>query len=94
MTTLAETWAQLPGIAQRGASGRLIVGPVNLQRADLDFNWNIVGHAILWVGVRPSVEPLADSVGDFFQLTRVKGAKPPSRLLARMMPAGVSHECL
>ena len=95
MASLAETWAQLPGIAQRGASGRLIVGPVNLTRADLDFNWNIVGHAILWVGVRPSVDPLADCVADFFHKTRVKGAKPPSRLLAaRMMPAGVSHQCL
>ncbi|CAE7258922.1 OGG1 [Symbiodinium sp. CCMP2592] len=43
MTTLAEVWGKLPGLAQRGASGRLIVGPVNLQRADLDFNWNVVG---------------------------------------------------
>eukprot|EP00439_Symbiodinium_sp_Y106_P041290 s5246_g5.t1 len=76
MTSLAEVWAELPGIAARGATGRLIIGPVNLQRPDLDFNWNIVGHAILWVGVRPSVDPLADSVGDFFHLTRLKGAKP------------------
>ena len=82
MTTLAEVWGQLPGLAQRGASGRLIIGPVNLQRADLDFNWKVVGHAILWVGVRPSVEPLTDSVEDFFHLTRVRGCKPASRHLA------------
>ena len=96
MTSLAEVWAELPGIAARGATGRLIIGPVNLQRPDLDFNWNIVGHAILWVGVRPSVDPLADSVGDFFHLTRLKGAKPVSRHLAasNMMPARVSYECL
>ena len=82
MSTLAEVWAGLPGLAQRGASGRLVIGPTNLQRADLDFNWNIVGHAILWVGVRPSVEPLADVVADFFHATRVKGCKPASRHLA------------
>ena len=82
MTSLAEVWASLPGLAERGASGRLVIGPVNLQRADLDFNWNITGHAILWVGVRPSVDPLADCVADFFHKTRVRGAKPASRHLA------------
>ena len=61
----------------RGASGRLIVGPVNLKREDLDFNYLVVGRAIEWVGCRPSIEPLADAAGDFFHKTRVKG-RPPS----------------
>ena len=79
MSTLAETWAKLPGVADRGASGRLIIGPINLQRADLAFNWNIVGHAIVWAGTRPGIEPLTDLVEDFFHMTRMRGRPPASR---------------
>ncbi|OLP92876.1 hypothetical protein AK812_SmicGene25258, partial [Symbiodinium microadriaticum] len=84
MSTLAEVWAGLPGLAQRGASGRLVIGPTNLQRADLDFNWNIVGHAILWVGVRPSVEPLADVVADFFHAIAKKPHRPREQNILRL----------
>ena len=83
-STLAETWRSLNGMEERGASGRLIVGPVNLQRVDLDFNWDIVGHAIVWSGCRPSIEPLADQVADFFQMTRPRGKAPCSRNTAEV----------
>ena len=82
MATLAEVWSKLPGLEERGATGRLIVGPVQLKRADLDFNWNIVGHAIVWVGTRVGIEPLTDVVEDFFHLTRCRGRPPASRDLA------------
>ena len=81
MATLAETWAKLPGLAERGASGRLVIGPVSLQRADLSYNWNVVGHAIVWNGTRPGVEPLTDVVEDFYHMTRMRGKPPASRSL-------------
>ena len=79
MATLAETWFALPGMDVRGASGRLIVGPVKVQRPDLDFNWKIVGHAILWMGTRPGIDALTDCVEDFFHMSRCRGQKPASR---------------
>ena len=79
MATLAETWFKLEGMDVRGASGRIIIGPVHLTRVDLDFNWDVVGHAIVWSGCRPGIEPLTDAVGDFFQLSRPRGKPPCSR---------------
>ena len=85
MATLAETWFNLPGLAERGASGRLIVGPVNLTRADLVFNWDVVAHAIVWAGCRPGIEPLTDSAEDFFQMSRCRGKAPTTRSLATQL---------
>ena len=82
MATLAETWFKLPGMDTRGASGRLIVGPVNLKRADLDFNWKIVCEAIIWAGTRCSIEVLTDSVEDFFHMSRPRGKPPATRSLS------------
>ena len=81
MATLAETWFKLPGLAERGASGRLIVGPVTVTRPDLDFNYDVVCEAMVWVGCRPGIEPLTDSVEDFFHMSRCRGCKPASRPL-------------
>ena len=80
--TLAETWFNLPGLSVRGASGRLVVGPVNLTRADLEYNWDIVGHAILWAGTRCGIDTLTDSVEDFFHMSRCRGKPPATRNLA------------
>ena len=81
MATLAETWFKLPGLDERGAGGRLVIGPVRLGRQDLDFNYLIIAHSILWVGCRPGVESITDSVEDFFQMSRCRGRAPPSRVL-------------
>ena len=83
MASLAEVWCEIPGMDARGASGRLVVGPVHLKREDLDFNYMIVGRAIEWVGCRPSIEPLTDAVADFFHATRVKGRTPATRAQAQ-----------
>ena len=79
MSTLAETWFNMPG--KRGAAGRLIIGPTDLKREDLDFNYDIVGQAILWLGVRPSIEVMTDAVADFFHMTRPRGKPAASRYL-------------
>ena len=79
--TLAETWFHMPGMCDRGACGRLIVGPTSLRREDLDFNYDVIGQTILWVGVRPCIEPLTDAVEDFFHMTRPRGKPPASRHL-------------
>ena len=86
MATLAETWCKLPGLEERGASGRLVVGPVKLGRPDIAYNWQIVGHAILWSGTRPGIEPLTDMVEDFFHMTRMRGKPPASRTLSAHTP--------
>ena len=78
-TTLAAQWFQLEGLRERGASGRLIIGPVVLTRADLDFNYDVIAHAILWVGCRPGIEPLTDTVGEFLHMSRPRGRPPASR---------------
>ena len=77
LETLAKTWTTLPGIEERGASGRIVLAGNHLTRADLDANWNIVATAIEAAGSRPSVYALEDAVVHFFYLTRPKG-KPPS----------------
>ena len=76
LETLAKTWTTLPGIEERGASGRIVLAGNHLTRADLDANWNIVATAIEAAGSRPSVYALEDAVVHFFYLTRPKG-KPP-----------------
>ena len=36
--TLGEIWAELPGLDERGAGGRIVIGPTHLTRQDLDTN--------------------------------------------------------
>ena len=81
MSSLAEIWFNMPGMCERGAAGRLIIGPTDLKREDLDFNHDIVGQAILWLGVRPSIEVMTDAVADFFHMTRPRGKPAASRYL-------------
>ena len=79
---LAESWLTLPGMDARGASGRLVIGPVHLGRQDLAFNWELIAMAINWVGCRPGIEPLTDQVEDYLHATRCRGKAPATRDLA------------
>ena len=79
---LAKDWFELPGLCERGAAGRLIVAPSVLTRGDLDFNWDVVGAAMLKVGTRVGVDHLVDDIQRFFVLSRPKGKKPIDRYLA------------
>ena len=71
----------MEGMPERGASGRLIIGPTHLSRADLAFNYDVVGQAIQWMGTRPGIEALTDSVQDFFHTSRCRGRAPTTRHL-------------
>ena len=86
MSTLGERWFKMRGMASRGASGRLIIGPVNLTRVDLDYNWKVIGMAILWLGCRPTIEPITDECEIFFQKSRPRGKPLASRCLSMYRP--------
>ena len=83
MATLAEAWYKMEGMPERGASGRLVVGPTHLSRVDLDFNYDVIGVAIQWIGRRPSIEALADSVADFLHMSRCRARPPATRRLVK-----------
>ena len=72
-------WFQLEGLSERGAGGRLIVGPGVLTRADLDFNWDVIAKGMEYLGARPGVDNLQEEVELFFQRSRQKGKKPVTR---------------
>ena len=72
---LSYDWTQLEGLAERGASGRLIVGPGVLTRADLDFNWDVVATSMEYLGARPGIDQLQDEVQLFFQRTKMRCRK-------------------
>ena len=44
--TLSQEWFEIEGMDERGAGGRLVIAPAALTRADLAFNYEIVGAAI------------------------------------------------
>ncbi|CAE7429305.1 unnamed protein product [Symbiodinium microadriaticum] len=73
LETLAKTWTKLPGVEERGASGRIIVAGNHLTRPDLDANWNIVAAATEALGSRPTVYAIGEAVEHFFYLTRPSG---------------------
>ncbi|CAE7867367.1 unnamed protein product, partial [Symbiodinium sp. KB8] len=73
---LSYDWFQLEGLAERGATGRLVIAPGVLTRPDLDFNWDVVATAMQHMGARPGVDKLQDEVDLFFQRSRQKGKKP------------------
>ncbi|CAE7265699.1 unnamed protein product, partial [Symbiodinium microadriaticum] len=76
---LSYDWFHLEGLAERGATGRLVIAPGVLTRPDLDFNWDVVATAMQHMGARPGVDKLQDEVDLFFQRSRQKGKKPVSR---------------
>ncbi|CAE7578512.1 unnamed protein product [Symbiodinium sp. CCMP2456] len=80
---LSYDWFQLEGLAERGASGRLIIAPGVLTRPDLDFNWDVIAKAMEYLGARPGVDQLQDDVELFFQRCKMKGRKPVTREFCR-----------
>ena len=85
LKTLAKTWFDLPGLADRGAGGRLVIAPATLTRQDLEHNWDVVGHAMLHMGARPCVDKLQEEVEAFFELSRPKGKKPVTSYIAELV---------
>ncbi|CAE7471570.1 unnamed protein product [Symbiodinium sp. KB8] len=77
LETLAKTWTKLPGVEERGASGRIIVAGNHLTRPDLDANWNIVAAATEALGSRPTVYAIGEAVEHFFYLTRRSSSSLP-----------------
>ncbi|CAE7401334.1 unnamed protein product [Symbiodinium microadriaticum] len=53
-----------------GASGRIILAGSHVTRADLDMNWEVIGHTVKALGSRPCVDHLEEVVADFFGKTR------------------------
>ncbi|CAE6938996.1 unnamed protein product [Symbiodinium sp. CCMP2456] len=91
--TLAKTWKKLPGIEERGASGRIILAGSHLTRPDLDANWDIVAAAIEGLGSRPSVDVLDEAVQHFFYETRPRGKAPvPGRSSSSLPDVGSDDE--
>ena len=66
----------MEGMPERGASGRLIIGPTHLSRADLVFNYDVVGQAIQWMGTRPGIEALHRLCSGFFSHESLQGQGP------------------
>ena len=83
--SLAHAWFRLQDLPERGASGRLIVAPCALTRNDLDYNWEIIGTAILHHGTRTGVDVFQEEVELFFDLSRPRGKKPVTSILDRTM---------
>ena len=82
-------WFKLGGLAERGAGGRLVIAPAALTRSDLDFNWDVVGTAILHMGTRSGVDQFQPHVEQFFSLARPRGAKPVTSDTAEPMCMGI-----
>ena len=79
---LAYHWFQLEGLPERAASGRLIIAPGKLTRADLDFNWDVIGTAMVKLGARGGVDRIQEDIELFFEKSRPKGKKPCSSYFA------------
>ena len=84
---LAQAFFDLPGLAERGAGGRIVVAPGKLTRGDLHHNYDVVLTAIKFLGSKPSVDGLTgwnmtDEVFEFFSLARPRGKPSVNRAMS------------
>ena len=80
--SLAQIWSEIPDLATRGASGRIILAGSHVTRADLDMNWEVIGHTVKALGSRPCVDHLEEVVADFFGKTRPRGKQEVARIMS------------
>ena len=80
---LGKLWFDTGDLSERGAGGRLVIAPGKLTRADLAYNYDIIGLAIQHLGTRVGIDQLQEHVDLFFNLSRPRGKKPVTSALLK-----------
>ena len=89
---IVSSWLNNPILANRGAAACLTLIPGDsLRRSDVINNSRVIIPIIQYMGMRPSVDALAQEVGLFFQLARPRN-KPPVKSALAIFSLESRHE--